>query len=747
MKKFFQNKENLVLSFLSFLLALNTIFFVARRLTELFFLKITERSDIFYFSYFVLLVLILGTLAFFTKKINMELVKKFFLVLLPTEIIFLYSLEKSRLFNPALYFPVGCYLVLAGAYFIKKYPFHWKEDAKDEKKTTFKRWLFLQGKLGIGIVLTVMIINLLFGSYHIAKFAAVDEPLWTFDRIPSFWKNVGGRYWYGTRVSDKPGLTVVAISGIGLLWENPNEYRDLLPKDKVSKNIEKLNFALRFPLFLFVVLSLPFIYFFLERLLGRNTALPTLILIGLSPVLIGMARIINPDSILWVFTTLAFLSYLIYLKRRTRAYLYWSGIFLGLALLTKYVANILYLFFFLLIFSEYILNKEKYAEISVKKYIKESFMDFIFLIFISLATFYMLYPAVWVKFSRLLIGTIYSQAFIIIWKPFLAVCLLVLVDNIISQSKIIGAFMNFLSRFKKVIIFLFSATVIICSFLVLANVYSGMKFLDFEEILASPKSAYMENGQGAIFLTNFYPFIFGIVPLAFLAIIFVLINNLLNGKRSDKVTIFCCTAFILMYYLGSSVEQVVSIVRYQVILFPIAFIMAGAGIESIIVKFNLKEKARVIILLSMVIISVFSLYKNFPFYMSYASVLLPQDYYLDIKDMGSGSYEAASFLNKLPGAEKLFIWSDKRGVCYFFRGQCLSTFDPIELKGIAFDYIVVTSGRAIRTHGMVKKLIKNDPTVEESKYFDRYYNQEDGIVYELDINNRPGQFIKIFKSE
>lgn len=746
MKKFLKNKENLILSVLSFALAVNTILFVARRLTELFFLRITEKSDIFYFSYFVLFVLILGTLLFFAKKINMELVKKLFLVLLPTEIIFLYALEKSRLFNPALYFPVGCYLILAGAYFIKKYSFRWKEK-ENEEKTTLRKWFYLQGKLGIGIVLIVMIINLLFGSYHIAEFAAVDEPLWTFDRIPSFWSSLKKHNWYGSRVSDKPGLTVAVISGAGLLWENPDDYKDLSVEEKSSKNIENMNFALRFPLFLFVVLSLPFIYFFLERLLGKNTALFSLVFIGLSPILIGMARIINPDSILWVFTTLAFLSQLVYLKKRTRAYLYWSGIFLGFALLTKYVANILYIFFFLLIFTEYIFNKEKYSEMPIKKYIKESFVDYAFLIFISLATFYVLYPAVWVKFERLLIGTIYSQAFIAIWKPFLTTCLIILVDNLVSQSRIVGFILNFISRFKKALMFLFFASIIIFSFLVLANVYLGMNFLDFEEIIASPKSAYMEHGQGAIFLTNFYPFVFGIVPISFLAIIISLFCSLKNSNQKNKLALFYCVAFIIMYYLGSSVEHVVSIVRYQVMLFPLAFIIAGAGIECIASRFNIKEKARAAILLLLISACSFSLYRSYPFYMSYASSLLPNEYYLDIKDMGSGSFEAARFLNKLPDAEKLIVWSDKRGVCYFFKGLCLSNFDPLKLRDIKFDYVVISSGRAIRTHGMVKKLIKIDSSIEETKYFDKYYEQEENVVYELDINNRPDQFIKVFKTE
>ena len=52
--------------------------------------------------------------------------------------------------------------------------------------------------------------------------------------------------------------------------------------------------------------------------------------------------------------------------------------------------------------------------------------------------------------------------------------------------------------------------------------------------------------------------------------------------------------------------------------------------------------------------------------------------------MGEGSIEAANYLNALPGAGEMTIWSDKGAVCEAFIGKCLIDFkdDDSLLVGI-----------------------------------------------------------------
>jgi 4-amino-4-deoxy-L-arabinose transferase-like glycosyltransferase len=119
----------------------------------------------------------------------------------------------------------------------------------------------------------------------------------------------------------------------------------------------------------------------LEKIFGRKIALLGVIFIGLSPILVGISTILNPDSLLWIFTSLSVLSYFTYLKEKKSSFLVFSGIFLGLSLLTKYVANILFIFFFGMIFLEYIFEKENYKNTTFRKYFRLSAVNLIFLSF------------------------------------------------------------------------------------------------------------------------------------------------------------------------------------------------------------------------------------------------------------------------------------------------------------------------------------------------------------------------------
>jgi len=77
-----------------------------------------------------------------------------------------------------------------------------------------------KNRLALTLVVFVMALNFAFGIYNIQKAAFVDESLWLYDRIPKFWQNIAEKDWNGTRRSDKPGVTLMAVSGIGLLKIN-----------------------------------------------------------------------------------------------------------------------------------------------------------------------------------------------------------------------------------------------------------------------------------------------------------------------------------------------------------------------------------------------------------------------------------------------------------------------------------------------------------------------------------------------
>jgi 4-amino-4-deoxy-L-arabinose transferase-like glycosyltransferase len=512
--------------------------------------------------------------------------------------------------------------------------------------------------------------------------------------------------------------------------------------------VESFYLAFRLPLLIVITLILPLFYFFLERLLGKRSALLSYVLIATSPVLIGMSKIINPDSLLWLLTPLSLISYLVFLRRGTFRYLIFSGIFLGLALLTKYVSNILFVFFLGLIFLEYLYHP-KHALTAFTEYLKNSLKHLALLAFTALSTFYLLFPAVWVKPYKVLTSTLLSQAFEKVAPLFAVLVVLILIDQWWNKARFTTAFISFLNaRAKHIITLIISGAFLTALLVTVGNAWSGMGLYNFPELLASPKTIAGRSDFFGVYLTNFYPFIFGVAPLVFLAL-FVAPVLLWKKHWNESValrTSFYLIVFILLYYLGTTVNNVAAIVRYQIIIFPLAAIIAGITIEQILVHLQKKMKVNglptpVLAAVLIGILGTFTLISS-PFPLSYASSFLPSKYHTDVKDMGAGSYEAARFLNSQPDAENMFIWTDKDGVCKFFVGRCSSGRNYIMMREKGLDYIVVSAGRKSRTGKMMGGDIANmKPGLIR---FDQYYDKTNP-TFEIDINGREAHYVKIFK--
>jgi|GEM_PF-292836 len=760
--KSFLTLENLSLFSASFLFALNTFFYFYLRVQKSSFLSFFGINKIS-FTYIILAIFLAGILKYYSRNSRESLlaIKKIIFVFFPMELVLICSYfnfdlkYENDIYMYTLRPFVGIYFILFGFYFVSKHKKYskikdffkefWKKNESAAAKGINKKSKFIK----IAIIVSVIALNLGFGSYHIAEFAAVDEPLWSHGRIPKFWSNVADGEFQKTMVSDKPGITVAIISGVALNWVNPMYYKNSHWEGENLGNYldtRDLNFSLRFPLLLFNCLMLLIFYFLIKKLSGETAALISLILIGLSPLLIGISIIINPDSLLWTFAPLSLIAYFVYLKNHENKYLYWCGIFLGFALLTKYVANILYVFFFGLIFLEYILNSRKYKEMGPANYFKAVFADYFTLIFFSLATFFVFLPAAWVNAGRVLEGTILSKAFLSIWPVFLGIIALTLFDIVFLKNKIIAPLTDFLSKYKSFLIIAINSIFILLIISTLADTYLGMRFYDLEAILASPKSSKTFEGLAGMMLANFYSLIFGLTPLAFLAMSFGSLSNIFPKKKAyGETTVWstCIVLFIIFYYLASTISGVSATVRYQIILYPLAMILSGIGIYQFINAKQIKKYiAPGLVYLIVFIFSLYSLNSIKPFYFSYASDLLPRNYVLNLKDMGDGSYEAAIYLNNLPDAEKLVAWTDKRGVCAFFVGTCRSGFDFEDMEKI--DYFVVSSGRESRTSKMTAGKVIGGDKISEA--VNKFYS-ENVYDYKLEIGGRPNNFVKIISGE
>jgi hypothetical protein len=256
-------------------------------------------------------------------------------------------------------------------------------------------------------------------------------------------------------------------------------------------------------------------------------------------------------------------------------------------------------------------------------------------------------------------------------------------------------------------------------------------------------------------LASFFPLIYGFVPIV--AFLFVLtIASLLkiseNTKDENMEKALCILLFILAYYFANSLAQISSTVRYQIIIYPLASIIAAIGLNRLISSAKIKayfSDSRVYLLAFLLTAASFiSLYKIKPFFLAYSSSLLPKQYVLNLRDMGDASWEISQYLNNLPDANQLNVWSDKKQVCEKFIGKCETGFNVKNLGDQHFDYFIAsrggeaeTTGRAVGQKGGLLKIGAH--TVDTNKLYspDNYYD------FKIDIDHRPNNYIKVVRSD
>jgi 4-amino-4-deoxy-L-arabinose transferase-like glycosyltransferase len=617
------------------------------------------------------------------------------------------------------------------------------------------------------VLLAVLGINLALGLPRLDHFSAVDEPYWIFARIPKFWDAVAAQNWPATKINDKPGITTVIITGPGMFFASPLTVKNFIADAKTPAmlaQVYRVYSSFRLPNYLFTLAGLLLLFFFVRKLLGDRTALITVILIGLSPIILGMSLIINPDSLLWIFVGLSILSYFVHYRNeeiaappenfaldipvlaRQKKYILLAGIFLGLALLTKYVANVVFVYFFLLIFLRYIFEKKEGEP--ADGYFKKAFLDFFLIILLSAATFGLFFPAAWVNPQMILGGTILSAAFKFVWPAFVIVIALVLLDAIFLKSAVLRYPLDFLTRHKNFFIRLGGIIFLLIILFVLINTWTGMKIYDFQNILSSPKSGKTftidPNRLSRDFFSDFWALFFGLTPLAYLAMIFSVGKNTFRKNLSQKSNyILYLFIFMAIYYLGSAVDGVADMVRYQISLYPLAMIIAAIGLDQIAAWFE-SGKYKIIagdyiIYPVIILISIASLFSVRPFYFAYASGLLPQKYILNLKGVGDGSWEAAQYLNSLPNARNLVVWSDKGTVCETFVGRCVNSYNKKDVANVNFNYLVASTDRKGRSMKM--------PAAMRSRYdFNALYSLQGGD-FKVILDGRPENFVKVMSAK
>jgi hypothetical protein len=598
-----------------------------------------------------------------------------------------------------------------------------------------------------------MLMFFAFGFYHIGKFATADEHYWIYERIPQYFKALGDWNFKKTRINDKPGVSLALVSGIGLLQEkNPQSHFEKVERiDRYdSANSEHFYSNFRLPLIIFNLFIAAYLFWVIERIL-KNRLLSALAVsfIILSPVIIGTSRIINPDALLWSTSAAALISFFVFTKTDEKKFIFLTGFFTGLALLSKYSANILFIFYFIFILTEYLINyKRTFSSDSYKSsaYFNKNIFWLAVIFFFSCLVLGFLMPAALRNPKIMYLQTLGSEGIKKIALPFILIVFLFFLDAAIFKAKIISRLGIFFEKIKRFIIPIFYGFLLFLFFAVLANWIFNLNIFDTAKISVDARSTdafVLDTHLGGKILLETYPLVFSLTPLVLGLIIFYWTNKIFGKKEEDDCDSLglSISIFLLIFLSGGIISGVLLTARYLVLLYPLAGFLAILGIREIFKKFNFSLNSEIIISFLILIISFLTLWSIKPFYYNYASFLLPKN--LIVSDAwGFGGYEAADYLNNLPDSKNLTIWADYYGTCEFFKGNCSTDYKfdkPV-------DYYVLTRRGEIRYEPVYWS--SKSPDWNKGKIIEAYpFYSSKNPVWQLNINSRPGNFIKIFKAE
>lgn len=509
-----------------------------------------------------------------------------------------------------------------------------------------------------------------FGTQHLGQFMSVDEPKWVHNRVPQLYEAIRTRNWEDTYINDKPGVLPSYLAGITNFFMDKSEYQS----DPL--NYETYLFFWRLPILLFNALLLIPTYFFSRKLLDRRYAIAITSLIALNPVLVGISQIVNPDSTLWAPTFLSFMTFFLYLKGRDDMYLILSGIFLGLALTSKFAAAVLYPTFLIIVLLDYLVMKR-----SKEEFIK-TIVRVLLLFGISSLVYGILVPASWVHY-RLMWGRTIGISHARLGTNIITLIIgLVMIEMTLIRERISRFVKENIDVCKIGILTLGILNVLILGILVSDQLSDGaLTNLAFFDYLSNNYDFYIYSRASfrAMMIISSIPLLLG-----FFFIVFTIFREDPKYKE-NRMIILSFLFFTYFFIIGSSLGGFTVGARYQIMLFPTNSVLASFFFISIIK--NVKVSIFTLVLLSFI-----GILNSKPFYYHHNNILR----HIGIQRTnlwGYGGYELAQIMNELPNAEELTVWVDREGFREFFVGTSyFRRTDLYDTDEYEVDYLILTDG-------------------------------------------------------
>jgi len=500
-------------------------------------------------------------------------------------------------------------------------------------------------------------------SRGLGQFFTTDETAWYYNWVREYWAAYSSGNLLGTNLTTYPGSLHSFLCGITNFFL---DQKDFLTYDKVEVYL----FWWRFPILLFNAISLIGIFYLLKKFFSPIQSFVAVFLMAFSPYIIGMSRIVNPDSLLWSTSLISILSYIIFIREQKNKYLIISGIFMGMALASKYNAILLFVFMPITIIFEFLFDKIS------KEQLKLTVFKTLVIWIIAIAIFSFFLPAVIVKPS-IYYGRVFQ--YFITSPVFISIIIFVVIDTYLLNSKIL--------YFVKEKIFATKVLIKTLPILFIVFILIGLIIRAFNIELDSwdtPNEQWKIPITKAFYLNIWEYFISQQIAIVVGFVVFALISLLPKSKKLDFSIPLLMLAFIYIFIMGAVVKGVRgSGHRYGIMLYPFAIMIA-------VWSFSFFKKKHIIFAL-IALLSVIELSFVFPkYYIFYQN----RRYFTTGQKINSwaiGGYDLAQEFNKSSEAEITKVYADRYSFKHFSKGYTENiTTDTRASKIKEFDYLCLS---------------------------------------------------------
>jgi 4-amino-4-deoxy-L-arabinose transferase-like glycosyltransferase len=436
-----------------------------------------------------------------------------------------------------------------------------------------------------------LVIYFIFGFHHLTDFISADEHFWLpnsgEERIEDYWKAVADRDWKDTQINDKPGITLAWTSGIAMLFDDAKG--QIVSSDHTFKQFDpartkRINFLYRLPILLISGFFSIFFFWIIKKITGDEwIALFSAAGMLLSPILIGISQIVNPDSLFWIFGSASLFSFYAFLQFSEKKFVILASVFLGLGLASKYVSIIFIPFFFFATIVHYFFEFEKWKEDkeTLRKTVIRNGLIYLAVLFGGFLIFALMMPASFVKPKIFYQSTIGFPGMEPIFWTTMAVNALVLLDAWLLKNRGLYFLLSKLQPLEKVlrkaVYFLLAGTVVF----VLLNWMTRNSIIDLSDIPFDTKrrDSFSRLPYYKRYIMQFVPLVFSLTPVALFSLLFIWIKSFFE-KIKLNAFIFTLSSFFLIFYIAVIEQGLLVTVRYSIILFPFAMVLGAIAIRE-----------------------------------------------------------------------------------------------------------------------------------------------------------------------